>query len=186
MARVAQFQMEVAEPWKNLIRASVKLQASLAQGVDINGETEDLPSAAQAKRVFEFNLAQQNSSWLILLDFADYLGAHLADVWHAIDNNGEGYAAHTQRRHRCHEAEQHEDHGEAEHEHGGVERDAAQELGARVLDLADGQPRHQREIRRHDRQHAGREERDDPAAERGQDIEVALGVTDRGQHHAAF
>jgi len=92
MARVAQFQMDVAEPWKNLIRASVKLQASLAQGVDINGETEDLPSAAQAKRVFEFNLAQQNSSWLILLDFADYLSAHLADVWHAIDNNGEGYA----------------------------------------------------------------------------------------------
>jgi hypothetical protein len=49
--------------------------------------------------MFDFNLAQQNTSWLVLLDFADYLGQHLPDVWHAIDSGGEGYASmSTQRR----------------------------------------------------------------------------------------
>lgn len=87
-ARVAQFQMDVAEPWKNLVRAALKFESSLAQDVNIGGETEPAPTPAapgKRKRVFEFNLAQQNTSWLILLDFADYLSAHLPDVWSAID-----------------------------------------------------------------------------------------------------
>jgi hypothetical protein len=102
MARVAQFQSDVAEPWKNLIRSSIKFASSLSQKVKIGSEEEPAPTPAEPgkrKRIFDFNLAQQNTSWLVLLDFADYLGAHLPDVWHAIDNNGDGFASlSTQRR----------------------------------------------------------------------------------------
>lgn len=89
LARVAQFQMDVAEPWKSLIRSSLKFNASLSQDVEIDGNHEPAPTPTlpgKRKRVFEFNLAQQNTSWLILLDFADYLSAHLPDVWDAIDH----------------------------------------------------------------------------------------------------
>ncbi len=92
-ARVAQFQMDVAEPWKNLIRSSLKFASSLGQKVKIGSEEEPAPTPAEPgkrKRVFDFNLAQQNTSWLILLDFADYLSAHLPDVWTAIESGTGG------------------------------------------------------------------------------------------------
>jgi hypothetical protein len=96
-ARVAQFQMEVAEPWKNLIRSSVKEALTLSGGSPLSSESE--PPPARRKRLFEFNLQQQNTSWLILLDFADYLDVHLHDVWNAIANNGAGrFAAPAQRK----------------------------------------------------------------------------------------
>lgn len=99
MARVAQFQGEVAEPWKNLIRSSAKLATSLAQVVKIGSEQEPGGSAStKPRRVLDFNLAQQNASWLILLDFADYLAAHLSDVSNAIDNSGAGYSSMPQPR----------------------------------------------------------------------------------------
>jgi hypothetical protein len=99
MARVAQFQGEVAEPWKNLIRSSVKLAASLAQVVKIGSETEPTGSGStKPRRVLDFNLAQQNASWLVLLDFADYLESHLPDVWNAIAGSGAGFAAMSQPR----------------------------------------------------------------------------------------
>ncbi|MBE0623301.1 MAG: hypothetical protein IH606_00690 [Burkholderiales bacterium] len=82
LARVTQFQMEVAEPWKNLIRSSYKTAESLASP-NLGGDSESLFD--KYKRVFEFNLQQQNVSWLILLDFADFLSLHLEDVWRAIE-----------------------------------------------------------------------------------------------------
>jgi len=91
IARVSQFQMEVAEPWKNLIRSSVKAASTEAEGSPLSSESE--PPATRRRRVFEFNLQQQHTSWLILLDFADYLDAHLHDVWNAIANNGAGAAS---------------------------------------------------------------------------------------------
>jgi hypothetical protein len=90
MARVSQFQMDVAEPWKNLIRSS-------AQTASVQGQTSPVdpgPDAADTRKtVFEFNLQQQNTSWLILLDFADYIDAYLNDLWTVIQNNGAGYAS---------------------------------------------------------------------------------------------
>jgi hypothetical protein len=88
MARVTQFQMEVAEPWKNLIRSSIKEAATLGADPPLSSDTE--PASDRRTRVFTFNLQQQNTSWLILLDFADYLDVHLHDVWNAIVNNGAG------------------------------------------------------------------------------------------------
>jgi hypothetical protein len=89
-ARLAQFQMEVAEPWKNLVRSSYKLKDSLTFVPSIS-DTE--PAADKRRRVFEFNLQQQNASWLILLDFADYLEAHLPEVWAAVRDGGAAAAS---------------------------------------------------------------------------------------------
>jgi hypothetical protein len=79
MARMMQFKFEVAEPWKTLIRASYDASAGL-------NETKDSePASAQRERALALNLQWQMQSWLILLDFADYLAAHLPDVWTAIE-----------------------------------------------------------------------------------------------------
>jgi len=87
-ARVAQFQMEVAEPWKNLIRSSVKEAVTLATPNPLQSDSE--PLSDRRTRLFAFNIQQQNTSWLVLLDFADYLDVHLHDVWSAIAANGAG------------------------------------------------------------------------------------------------
>ena len=87
LARVTQFQMEVAEPWKNLIRSSFRSQDAKS-GLEFDGKTE--PAGDLRKRIFEFNLQQQNVSWLILLDLADFLSLHLPDVWTAIENSDPG------------------------------------------------------------------------------------------------
>ncbi|HXT20646.1 MAG TPA: hypothetical protein VN923_07855, partial [Thermoanaerobaculia bacterium] len=97
-ARVAQFQFDVAEPWKNLIRSSVKAQSSESQVVEIDGNTEPADPARKPQRIFDHNLQQQNTSWLILLDFADYLSDHLDDLWATIESNGAGYADLSQDR----------------------------------------------------------------------------------------
>jgi hypothetical protein len=88
MARVAQFQMEVAEPWKNLIRSSVKAASAFGESSPLTVPASE--AIDQRRRLFEFNLQQQHPSWLILLDFADYLAEHVPDVWAAIVNNGTG------------------------------------------------------------------------------------------------
>ncbi len=82
-ARLMQFQLDVAEPWKNLIRLSHKTTHSVDDG-------DDESAADKRQRVFEFNLQQQLASWLILLDFADYLATYLPDVWEVVKNDGAG------------------------------------------------------------------------------------------------
>lgn len=89
-ARIAQFQAEVAEPWKNLIRSSYKTADSLTTASKIKDNSE--PTGDQQARVFNFNLQQQQASWLILLDFADYLAVHLPDLWKAITKSGAGFS----------------------------------------------------------------------------------------------
>jgi hypothetical protein len=96
MARVSQFQIEVAEPWKNLIRSTVKMALGLAAPPTPGSPAE--PALLRRKQVFEFNLQQQHASWLILLDLADYLDTHLHDVWTAIANNGAAAASLSTRR----------------------------------------------------------------------------------------
>ncbi|WP_028079977.1 hypothetical protein [Solimonas soli] len=89
-ARKTQFLMEVAEPWKNIVRAAVKARGSMAEakpdGLDGSGETD----AQKRGRVYALNLQWQMPSWLILLDFADYLAMHLADVWQAVQSGNAG------------------------------------------------------------------------------------------------
>ena len=81
-ARMTQFKMEVAEPWKNLIRSAYK-SADLLE--EIGEETLD----QRLLRVYSLNMQWQMQSWLILLDFADFLACYLPDVWAAIiDDTG--------------------------------------------------------------------------------------------------
>jgi hypothetical protein len=83
-ARLTQFQLQVAEPWRALIRASYLQEHALQKDDDEDAKAGNV----RPKRVFDFNLQQQNASWLVLLDFADYLDAHLKDVWTAIADSG--------------------------------------------------------------------------------------------------
>jgi hypothetical protein len=80
-ARKEQFKAEVSEPWKNLVRNAVKAEAAAAEGA----ASSDPPTQAQkdASRK-STNLQMQMQSWLILLDFADYLYVHLPKVWSAL------------------------------------------------------------------------------------------------------
>src|SRR5436189_2295321 len=71
------------------------------------------------------------------------------------------------------QTQQHEHHGEPEHEHPGVDRDALEVVRAALLHLADREPGDQTEISRHHWQDARREERDHAPAERSEQIEVA-------------
>jgi hypothetical protein len=83
-ARRMQFNFEVAEPWKNLIRSSHIAAASLGEDKP-GGLSDSEPVSARTARARALNMQWQMQSWLILLDFADYLAAHLPDVWAAID-----------------------------------------------------------------------------------------------------
>lgn len=97
LARLAQFQAEVAEPWKNLIRTSFAAAAALAEGSPFGSDYAE-SATTKRTRVFEANLQQQHGSWLTLLDFADYLAAHLPDVWSAVDGVGAPASLSTQRK----------------------------------------------------------------------------------------
>jgi hypothetical protein len=83
-ARLAQFQMQVAEPWKNMIRSAFAQAATLSESSDLGTE----PATAKKRRRFDHNLQQQHASWLVLLDLADYLAAYLPHVWDAVENGG--------------------------------------------------------------------------------------------------
>lgn len=82
-ARKEQLKLDVAEPWKNLIRAAFM---SLGSITDRNAKPPDGRSIRQVRReqARTTNRQLQMQSWLVLLDFADYLAAHLPAVWRAI------------------------------------------------------------------------------------------------------
>lgn len=86
IARMTQFKMEVAEPWKNLIRASYIASESLKQESPAGMPDSEEPVEAKTDRVYTLNLQWQMQSWLILLDFADFLAVHLPEVWMALPN----------------------------------------------------------------------------------------------------
>lgn len=88
LGRVTQFQMEVAEPWKNMIRSSHLATASIDEIPEADGGPES--DAAKLRRVQDFDLQQQDVSWLVLLDFADFLAAHFEALWAVIEADGAG------------------------------------------------------------------------------------------------
>ena len=79
LARVTQFQMEVAEPLKTMIRSAFKASDGLKQPSDAPSQTSVINT-----RIYAFNLQQQQVSWLVLLDLADYLQAYLSDLWQVV------------------------------------------------------------------------------------------------------
>ncbi|ATE71931.1 hypothetical protein [Lysobacter capsici] len=91
LARMSQFQIDVSEPWKTLIRSAYKLSTAPESTPQIGDESE--PPADRVARALNFNLQQQSASWLVLLDCATHLKTYLPDLWQVIVDNGGGYAA---------------------------------------------------------------------------------------------
>lgn len=77
--RKEQFKLDVSEPWKNLVRTAVHACARIVDPGD--GSGTDAQRTAQATQA---NQQLQGQSWLVLLDFADYLATHLPQVWSAV------------------------------------------------------------------------------------------------------
>ncbi len=78
-ARKEQFRLEVAEPWKNLVRTAVLALPRLNQG------GSGAPSATQREAAAAaLNAQLQAGAWLTLLDFADWLAVQLPGVWRVL------------------------------------------------------------------------------------------------------
>jgi hypothetical protein len=88
LARVTQFQMEVAEPLKALIRSAFKISNDLGEPITVKDPPDQ--SSAVSRRVKDFNLQQQQLSWLVLLDMADYFESYLPALWQVILADGVG------------------------------------------------------------------------------------------------
>jgi hypothetical protein len=81
-ARKEQLKLDVTEPWKALIRAMYKAAERIDTG---NPEGSILTQRQQRRKsAKETNEGAQLQSWLILLDFADYLRNHVPEVWAAV------------------------------------------------------------------------------------------------------
>jgi hypothetical protein len=78
-ARKIHFRMQVAEPWKNLL----KLAADA--GKILNPPNPAPPDGEAPKLVKQSREQAQTLSWLLLLDFADYLRQYLPKVWAAVE-----------------------------------------------------------------------------------------------------
>jgi hypothetical protein len=78
--RKEQFKLDVSEPWKNLVRSAVYAKGRIMTVVD--GGVDAANRAAQAEAA---NRQLQGQSWLLLLDFADFLATHVPRVWAAVD-----------------------------------------------------------------------------------------------------
>jgi hypothetical protein len=87
-ARKEQFKMEVTEPWKNLIRSAYAAAPRIADDGSVSNDQKsdedfDLPGRKLAAATAANDQAQ-GQSWLILLDFADFLCLHLRPVWDCV------------------------------------------------------------------------------------------------------
>ncbi len=76
-ARKEQLKLDVTEPWKNLIRTAHATAVRLKEKPAPDPATQD-------KAIKSVNHQLQAQSWLLLLDFADYLSLHLKEVWDAV------------------------------------------------------------------------------------------------------
>ena len=72
-ARLSEFRMDVAEPWKALLRAVAKEAADIRDDEDAN--IADLQTQIRNR-----NYQLQMQSWLLLLDFAKFLDRHIPNV----------------------------------------------------------------------------------------------------------
>jgi hypothetical protein len=77
-ARKEQLKLDVTEPWKALIRAAYKAAERIDEPDPGTSLKQRRDSTTQA------NEGAQLQSWLILLDFADYLANHVPAVWAAV------------------------------------------------------------------------------------------------------
>ncbi len=75
-ARKVLFRAQVAEPWKNLVNQAATVAASFHDPT--NGESLPATNRANAIRVSREQI--QSLSWLVLLDFANFLQEHLSNV----------------------------------------------------------------------------------------------------------
>lgn len=76
--RLTRFKMEVAEPWKALVRSAVQLADEL-------NKTDEDGVAERPERALNANLQFQMQSWLILLDLHDWLRDFVPNVWNAVN-----------------------------------------------------------------------------------------------------
>lgn len=92
-ARKILFRTQVTEPWKSLITRAEDTRKKIAGGAASTSDTNPDPpmndgSAKGIAAVAGFLKATreqvQTISWLVLLDFADYLRQYLPDVWTSI------------------------------------------------------------------------------------------------------
>ncbi|MDJ0642083.1 MAG: hypothetical protein QNJ15_04635 [Erythrobacter sp.] len=72
-ARLSEFRMDVAEPWKALLRAIAK------EAIDIRADTEGVEADLQTQ-IRKRNYQLQMQSWLLLLDFGRFLQRHIPNV----------------------------------------------------------------------------------------------------------
>jgi hypothetical protein len=82
-ARKLQFRMEVSEPWKNLVRSAYYTAGKIMD--DLSKDVSDIVIKRQ-KQATDANISLQAQSWLILLDFADFLALHLPKVWDTLQH----------------------------------------------------------------------------------------------------
>jgi hypothetical protein len=75
-ARLIAFQSAVTEPWKALVRSAHIGAAELRAPVEGGGES----TSVKQERARALNIGWAGQSWLVLLDFADWLDAHLPAV----------------------------------------------------------------------------------------------------------
>lgn len=85
-ARKEQFKNDVAEPWKNLIRTVYMSDAMMNDPLYAADWTVDRKRGASIK----INDRVQGESWLILLDFANFLKTHVKNVWAEVISTRDG------------------------------------------------------------------------------------------------
>lgn len=86
IARMTEFKMDVAEPWKMMIRTAQKAAADIAADRG-DPDTVGIDDARRQARAREANLKLQMQSWLVLLDFAKYLQRNVPTVYNAVKGN---------------------------------------------------------------------------------------------------
>ena len=85
-ARKIHFRMQVAEPWKNLLRTAEDARETLLSAGGEDSSTLKKDAREQAQMI----------SWYLLLDLADYLKRYVPDVWTAVlAGSGAGVAQNT-------------------------------------------------------------------------------------------
>jgi hypothetical protein len=79
--RKIHFQMQVTEPWKNLLRTADDARKTL-----VSAEGNDPPTDASEKQLLRKRSREtaQTLSWYVLLDFAKYLRQYTPDFWPSV------------------------------------------------------------------------------------------------------
>ncbi len=80
-ARKEQLKLQLAEPWKNLVRTAHKSLAALNEAVP----GMSVPDVAKQREAAQkANDQLQLQSWLLLLEFGDFLATYLNPVWQCV------------------------------------------------------------------------------------------------------